>query len=110
MAYLDKSGLEYLWGKIKTKLAGKVDVEDGKGLSTNDFTETYKNQLDGIADFDGSYDSLTDKPIIESVVTETSDKAVKSSGIYNYVNSSLGGKVNSSDYITNSEIDTIVNS
>lgn len=27
---------------------GKVDKEDGKGLSTNDFTDAYKEKLDGI--------------------------------------------------------------
>lgn len=74
---------------VNNSVENKVDKVTGKGLSTNDFTEAYKNQLDGIADFDGSYDSLTDKPTIDSVVTETSDNAVKSSGIYNYVNSSV---------------------
>lgn len=43
--YLDKNGLLYLWQKIK---AGFVAKEAGKGLSTNDFSETYKNKLDGI--------------------------------------------------------------
>lgn len=28
-------------------LGNKVDKENGKGLSTNDFTNTYKSQLDG---------------------------------------------------------------
>ena len=27
---------------------GKVDKEEGKGLSTNDFTDAYKAKLDGI--------------------------------------------------------------
>ena len=34
--YLDDEGLLYFWQTLKTKLAGKVDAEDGKGLSTND--------------------------------------------------------------------------
>ena len=33
----------------QTALNGKVDVVSGKGLSTNDFTTTLKNKLDGIA-------------------------------------------------------------
>lgn len=49
MAYLDDNGLLYLWNKIKTLLAGKVDRVNGKGLSTNDYTTTEKNKLAGIA-------------------------------------------------------------
>lgn len=33
---------------LATKLDGKVDKEDGKGLSTNDFTNELKTKLDGI--------------------------------------------------------------
>lgn len=47
--YLDNNGLLYLWQKIKTLLAGKVDAVSGKGLSTNDFTDALKTKLDGIA-------------------------------------------------------------
>lgn len=34
---------------VKDSLDGKVDKVSGKGLSTNDFTTTLKNKLDGIA-------------------------------------------------------------
>lgn len=44
--YLDSNGLRLLWTKIKNKF---VQKESGKGLSTNDFTTSYKNKLDGIA-------------------------------------------------------------
>lgn len=37
--------LNDLWTKIKTKFATKVDKVQGKGLSTNDFTDDYKNAL-----------------------------------------------------------------
>ena len=47
--YLDNNGLTYLWSKIKTALAGKVDTVSGKGLSTNDYTTEEKNKLSGIA-------------------------------------------------------------
>lgn len=47
--YLDDNGLTYYHSKIKTLLNGKVDTVAGKGLSTNDFTNTLKNKLDGIA-------------------------------------------------------------
>lgn len=35
--------------EVKQALGNKVEKEDGKGLSTNDFTEAYKTKLDGIA-------------------------------------------------------------
>ena len=57
--YLDSTGLTHLWAKIKSyvstyitnlNLGGTyVAKEDGKGLSTNDYTTTEKNKLAGIA-------------------------------------------------------------
>lgn len=48
-SYLDKTGLTYLVGKLKSLINTKVDKEDGKGLSTNDYTTAEKNKLAGIA-------------------------------------------------------------
>lgn len=58
--YLDNNGLLYFWQQLKTKLAGKVDVETGKGLSTNDFTTALKSKLEGI-------EASADVNIIESI-------------------------------------------
>lgn len=44
--YLNDTGLSYFWGKLKAYFVAK---EAGKGLSTNDFTDTLKTKLDGIA-------------------------------------------------------------
>ena len=46
--FLDKDGLAYLWLKIKSALSGKVDVETGKGLSSNDYTSAEKTKLANI--------------------------------------------------------------
>lgn len=50
-----KGILRYFYGKldnnVKTLLGLKVDKEDGKGLSTNDFTNAYKNKLDGLSNY-----------------------------------------------------------
>lgn len=46
--YLDMNGLAYLWSKIKERLLEKVDKEEGKGLSTNDFTTEEKIKLSTI--------------------------------------------------------------
>jgi hypothetical protein len=42
--------LKYYHGKIKALLAGKVDKVEGKGLSTNDFTDAEKAKLGAIAE------------------------------------------------------------
>lgn len=48
---LDKLGLVYFWGKIKTWTGNNyVAKESGKGLSTNDYTTAEKNKLNGIAE------------------------------------------------------------
>lgn len=47
--FLNSTGLSYFKGKIITLLSNKVDKVNGKGLSTNDFTDDAKSKLDGIA-------------------------------------------------------------
>lgn len=63
--FLDQNGLLYFWQQIKAKLNNKVDVEAGKGLSTNDFTTAEKEKLAGIA-------TGANKTTIEDVLTSTS--------------------------------------
>lgn len=46
--FLDKEGLEYYHGKVKAELDKKVDVVEGKGLSTNDFSDEYKQIVDDL--------------------------------------------------------------
>lgn len=55
MAFLDDNGLLYFWLKLKNALASKVDVETGKGLSSNDYTTTEKTKLAGIAEGANNY-------------------------------------------------------
>ena len=54
--YLTLAGLNTFWAGIKTKLNGKVDKVEGKGLSTNDLTNELKAQYDEAY----RYVSLTD--------------------------------------------------
>ena len=61
----------YSSSKIDTLLTNKVDVETGKGLSTNDFTDDYKKILD---DWD-----LTS--IIDDTTTTATDKTWSASKI-----------------------------
>lgn len=82
--YLDYDGLLYFWGQLKTKLAGKVDVESGKGLSTNDFTTADQTKLSGIATgaqvnkleaitVNGTAATITNKVAAITTPTKTSD-------------------------------------
>lgn len=43
---IDGNGLLYIWQKFLTKLTGKVDKVEGKGLSTNDLTNALKANYD----------------------------------------------------------------
>lgn len=51
---LDENGLAHLWQRIKllvtNNVSNKVDKVDGKGLSTNDYTNAEKTKLAGIAE------------------------------------------------------------
>lgn len=73
--YLDLTGLQAYHNGIKGKLNNKVDKVSGKSLSTNDFTTTLKNKLDGI-------EASADVNVIEKVkvngtqLTPDSTKAV----------------------------------
>ena len=49
MAFLDNEGLSRLWMHIIAKLGDKVNVEAGKGLSTNDYTTEEKEKLASLA-------------------------------------------------------------
>lgn len=46
--FLDMNGLIYLVSQIKLLLTNKVDVVEGKGLSTNDYTTAEKEKLNQI--------------------------------------------------------------
>lgn len=48
-----------------------VTTSPGKQLSTNDFTDIYKTQLDGIKGFNGSYSSITGTPDLSQYTNTT---------------------------------------
>lgn len=58
--------------RIKADLAKKVDAEEGKGLSTNDFTNALKSKLENMASGAGGSASLDDvKATVESEVKKS---------------------------------------
>ena len=48
--YVGETGVRAISKIVETKLATKVDIVEGKGLSTNDFDNDYKTKLDSIAE------------------------------------------------------------
>lgn len=77
---LDTDGLIYLWSKIKTLvtdgLGNKVDKVTGKGLSTNDFTDAYKDKLD-LAKTSVAWDDVTGKPDFSTIYRYKGSVATK---------------------------------
>ena len=60
---------------IYTELAKKVDADGGAGLSDNNFTNAYKDKLDGIA-------SEATKTVVDSAISENSTNPVSSAAIF----------------------------
>lgn len=71
--YISKENLLYVWQKIKLKLSEKVDKVEGKGLSTNDFTDELKTKLlnAGDSSFSGNYNDLINKPDLSNFQTSS---------------------------------------
>lgn len=86
MAFLDKTGLQHLWAQIVLKLNGKIDKVDGKGLSTNDFTDEEKTKLTGIetgatkTTIDSALSSTSANPVQNKVVVSALDTKLDKSG------------------------------
>ena len=76
----------YKKSEIDTFLGNKVDVETGKGLSANDFTNELKAKLDGIAE--GATAVTVDETLTDDGVNPVQGKAIKTA---------LDGKVDATD-------------
>ena len=57
MAFLDKNGLQRFWEIILSKFVAK---EEGKGLSSNDFTNEEKQKLANIDEDAGKVNRISD--------------------------------------------------
>ena len=85
---------KFTTGGAFTELAKKVDKVEGKGLSTNDFTDTYKNKLDNIDDVvtDGSENIITSGAVFTAIsnISSSNVTGVKGEAESTY----RGGNVN----------------
>lgn len=100
MNYIDENGLLYVWQKIKALLSGKVDTEDGKSLSTNDYTDDEKSKLAGIEE--GAEVNVIDTVKVNSVAQTITDKAVDIT-----VPTATSELTNDSGYTTSSEVEAL---
>ena len=89
--YIDSNGLLYLWQKIKTMLAGKVNVESGKGLSTNDFTDAFETKLTNLP-------STAAENVIESISVNNVAQTVTSKNVNITVPAATSDLTNDSNF------------
>lgn len=123
MNYLDKNGLLYVWQKIKTYitnlLKNKVDIVDGKGLSTNDYTTAEKEKLAGLNNYTlptASAETLggvkvgAGLAINQGVLSATGGGTADSVDWANVQNkpTSVSEFTNDSGYQTKSEVNTLI--
>lgn len=107
--YVGSADLLYILNKIKAVLeAGYVKIEDGKSLSTNDFTTILKNKLDNIAEgaevnvqadwneTDTSSDAyiknkptIPDTVILDDTLSDSSTNAVQNKAIKSYIDAAV---------------------
>ena len=90
-----------LISKIKSALGEKVDVEIGKGLSTNDYTSAEKQKLSGIA-------SGAQANVIESVKVNGTKLTPNSKAVDVTVPTKVSQLSNDSGFQTSTQVNSIV--
>ena len=70
---------------VTSGLAGKVDKETGKGLSTNDYTTAEKNKLSGI-------EAQANKTVVDDALSSSSENPVQNK----VINTAIAGKADAS--------------
>lgn len=72
--YISKAGGLYIVTRLRELISKKVDAEDGKGLSTNDFTNIFRIKLDGISE--GANKTIVDATLNSSSTNPVQNKTV----------------------------------
>lgn len=117
--YIGSEGPYYTKSETNELLNGKVNKETGKGLSTNDFTNTDKTKLNGIESnaqvnklesvkVNGSTQTITNKSVDISVPTKTTDLQNNSGFITKDVND-LTNYYKKTETYTQAETNTLLN-
>lgn len=121
MKYLDYNGLLYVIKQIKAWLKGKVDKVEGKGLSTNDFTNDQKTKLEGLenytlptasADTKGGFKVGAGLTMNGEVLSATGGGTADSVDWSNVQNkpTKLSDFTNDSDFQTSTQVEQTINS
>lgn len=89
-------------GVANIDLSNKVDKEEGKGLSTNDFTDGEKEKLDGLSNYDDSslkkeIENKQEALISGQNIKTINNQSILGSGNITIEGGSGGGIVNESD-------------
>lgn len=66
MAFLNEQGLARLWTHIVAKLNSKIDKEEGKTLSTNDYTNEDKEKLNNLDEIYAKADEVLTQDVTDS--------------------------------------------
>lgn len=75
---MGSTGVSHLWTRFKNVLKGYVVAEEGKGLSSNDFTDEMKTKLDSITVGEGGTTVVTPEKIDWKNVENAPEFALKS--------------------------------
>jgi len=92
--YLTLDGLQTFYNGLKTKLSGKVDVVEGKGLSTNDLTDELK----------AAYDEAEKNVIVGVSVNGSALEVSEGRGVDIAVPTKTSEITNDSDFATNAAV------
>ena len=89
MKYLSYDGLKYVYGKILARINTRVEKEEGKGLSSNDYTDAETKEL---AEAGKLKHSHANKGVLDSVTQKMLEKLEGiAEGANKYVHPSTSG-------------------
>lgn len=100
-SYLDLDGLRYYNNKLNTKFADKVDKVNGKGLSTNDYTNEEQSKLSNIA-------AGAQVNVIEAISVNGTAQTITSKLVNITVPTNNNQLTNGAGYQTSSDVSTAI--
>ena len=111
MAFLDETGLAHFWQQILGRLNNFVRKEEGKGLSTNDLTNTLKSNYDTAYNYSISAHAPTDaeKNVIVGIQKNGTNLSVDSNRKVNItVPTKTSDLTNDSSFVTQTTLNTAI--
>lgn len=102
---LGKTGLRYLWGRLKTIF---VRQESGKGLSTNDLTDALVAEINKVASLESTVQGIVstggEANVIEGVTVNGTDAAITAKKAVITVPTKVSDLTNDSGFLTAADI------